>query len=206
MPTTVQPPRRRDAVANRDALVRAAQSALAANPHASLDVIAQAAGLSRRALYGHFPDRESLIREVIALGAGRFNDIARTTADPDPRVALARMASRLWREASAVRSLANIALDDAHVTETVLALAPLRRRVRALTREGIAGGVLRADLSPELLAFLIEETARATLRELRPSTRQAAAIVVRVVLSIAGLSWQQQVDLLALHPEILDEA
>lgn len=197
--------RRRDATANRAALLRAAQSVLALDPHASLDAIAQAAGLSRRALYGHFADRESLLREVIALGAGRFNAIAEATGDPDPRVGLARMAARLWREASAVRATANIALDDAHVRETVVALAPLRRRVRELTDAGVASGAFRRDVPPELLAFLVEETARATLRELRLTTADADAAVVRVVLSVVGLSWTEQVELIATHPEILAE-
>ncbi len=196
--------RRRDATANRAALLAAAQSMLATDPHASLDAIAHAAGLSRRALYGHFADRESLVREIIAVGAGRFNAIAEEVDDPDPRVALAQMAVRLWREASAVRATANIALDDAHVAGTVRALEPLRRRVRELARDGVASGAFRGDLPPELLAFLIEETARATLRELRLTTSDAAAVVVRVVLSIAGLSWREQERLLAGHPELTE--
>lgn len=195
--------RRRDATANRAALVEAAQTVLAVDPHASLDAIAQAAGLSRRGLYGHFADRESLLREVIAVGAGRFNAIAEETVDPDPRVALARMAVQLWREASAVRASANIALDDVHVHDTVRALAPLRRRVRELTSAGVASGAFRGDVPPELLAFLIEETARSTLRELRLSTIDASSAVVRVVLSIAGLSWREQAELIEAHPEIL---
>lgn len=82
--TAPNPPRRRDALANREALLRAAQSVLATNPTASLDVIAQAAGLTRRAVYGHFADRDSLLREVIAVGAQRFNAIAETTDESDP--------------------------------------------------------------------------------------------------------------------------
>ncbi len=70
---------------------------LATNPTASLDVIAQAAGLTRRSVYGHFADRDSLLREVIAVGAQRFNAIAEATDESDPRVTLARMATRLWR-------------------------------------------------------------------------------------------------------------
>ncbi|MFK3678020.1 TetR/AcrR family transcriptional regulator [Microbacterium sp. NPDC090218] len=194
--------RRRDALANREALLRAAQSVLATNPTASLDAIAQAAGLTRRAVYGHFADRDSLLREVIAVGAQRFNTIAETTDDPDPRVTLARMATRLWREASAVRASANIALDDAHLADTVLALAPLRRRIRDLTAAGVGSGAFRGDMPAELLAFLIEETARATLRELRLTTADADSTVVRVVLSIAGLSWAEQAELIEAHPEI----
>jgi len=203
MTTAAPRTRRSDATANREALLRAAQTVLAVDPHASLDAIAQEAGLSRRALYGHFADRDSLLREVIAIGAERFNAIAELTDDADPRVALARMAARLWRQASAVRAAANIALDDAHVAETVLALAPLRRRVRALTTAGVASGAFRGDMTPQLLAFLVEETARATLRELRLTTSDGAATVVRVVLSIVGVPWTDQVELLAVHPEIV---
>ncbi|MEV4669826.1 TetR/AcrR family transcriptional regulator [Microbacterium sp. LWO12-1.2] len=200
--TAPSPRRRRDALANREALLSAAQSMLATNPYASLDAIAQAAGLTRRAVYGHFADRDSLLREVIAVGAQRFNAIAETTDESDPRVTLARMATRLWREASAVRASANIALDDAHLADTVLALAPLRQRIRDLTRAGVDSGAFRGDMPAELLAFLIEETARATLRELRLTTTDADSTVVRVVLSIVGLSWTEQADLIGAHPEI----
>ena len=201
--TVSAPSRRSDATANRAALLRAAQTVLAADPHASLDAIARSAGLSRRAVYGHFADRDSLLREVIAIGAQRFNAIAEQTSDPDPRVALARMAARLWREASTVRASANIALDDAHVKSTVRALAPLRARVRALTHEGVASHAFRRDMPADLLTFLIEETARATLRELRLATDGGTEAVVRVVLSIVGLSWTEQAELLARHPEIV---
>lgn len=204
-PAPAAAPRRRDATANRESLLEAAQSVLAVDPHASLDAIAQAAGLSRRAIYGHFSDRDSLLREVIARGAERFNRIATATTDADPRVALARLVVRLWREAGTVRASANLALDQNHVEGTMQALIPLRRRVRRLTQEGIASGAFRGDMPAPLLAFLIEETARATLRELRLTTADGASAVVRVVLSIAGLSWTEQADLLAAHPEILAE-
>lgn len=205
--------RRRDAAANRAALLQAAQTVLADHPNASLDAIAQAAGLSRRALYGHFPDRDSLLREVIAVGAHQFNDIAASAEHEDPRIALAWLAGRLWREASAVRASANIAMDDEHLADTASALAPLRERLLELTRSGAASGAFRSDLSPELLAFLIESTARATLRQptlKQPSLRQPTlspevndATVVRVVLSIVGLSWTEQSELIAAHPEVL---
>jgi len=196
-PSATPPPRarRRDAATNHEALLRAAQAVLAENPHASLDAIAHTAGLSRRALYGHFADRESLLREVIAIGAERFNLIAEATEDIDPRIALARMAVRLWHEVSTVRALANIALDDHHVTDTARALEPLRRRVREITNDGVRSGVFRQDMTPEVLAFLIEETARSVLRGLRLETQDAGAIVAKVILSVAGLSWAEQAEL-----------
>ncbi len=194
--------RRRDATANREALLRAAQAVLAEHPNASLDAIAQAAGLSRRALYGHFPDRDSLLREVIAVGAQQFNAIAESATHPDPRIALAWLAARLWREASAVRASAHIAMDDDHLADTASALAPLRQRLQTLTRSGAASGVFRRDLSPELLAFLIESTARATLRQPAVSPEVTETTVVRVVLSLVGLSWIEQNELIAAHSEL----
>jgi len=198
--------RRSDATTNHKALLHAAQAVLAENPLASLDTIAQAASLSRRALYGHFPDRETLLKEVIALGAERFNAIADVIEDTDPRVALARLAVRLWREASAVRAAANIALSEAHVAETVRSLAPLRRRVRELSIAGIAAGVFRRDVSPEVLAILIEETARATLRQTRLDAESGPSAIARVVLSIVGLSWTEQAELIESNPDIVAQA
>lgn len=197
--------RRSDAATNHKTLLQTAQIVLAENPQASLGTIARAAGLSRRALYGHFADRESLLREVIALGAERFNTIAAATDDADPRVAIARLAARLWREAIAVRAAANIALSEAHVSATVRSLAPLRQRVRDLTRTGTAAGLFRRDMTPEVLAVLIEETARATLRQEQLDPGGDPLLIVRVVLSIVGLSWAEQADLMAAHPDIAAE-
>lgn len=193
---------RRDAVANRDALLAAAQRTLAADPRASLDAIAQAAGLSRRSVYGHFADREALVAAVVARGAQRFNAIAEATEDPDPVVALATLAARLWQEAAAVQATAGISLDDAHVDDTARALGPLRATLRRIVDDGIASGAMRQDVDADVLARLIEEAARSALRRIDAErTPDARALVVKVVLAIAGLSWRESVAVLAAHPE-----
>ncbi len=129
-------PTRRDAVENRAGILDAATAAIGHDPRASIDTIARRAGLSRRALYGHFDDRNAIVREVIAAGAARFNAIADRVDDADSRVALARLASELWREAAHVQAAAALALDDAHLAETSDALAPLRRRIDQIVRRG----------------------------------------------------------------------
>lgn len=55
---------RRDAASNREALLDAARAILNRDPEASLDTIAAAAGLTRRAVYGHFPSRNTLLAEL----------------------------------------------------------------------------------------------------------------------------------------------
>ncbi|MFS0853370.1 TetR/AcrR family transcriptional regulator [Microbacterium sp. 179-I 3D4 NHS] len=197
---------RRDALENRAGILDAARATLSADPYASVDVIARSAGLSRRTLYGHFDDRDALIRELISSGAQRFNAIAESVTDADARLALARLAARLWREAAHVQVAAALALDEAHVEHTAEALAPLRRSVAALARRGQDDGSFRTDLAAPTLARLIEEMARTVISRTDAASSGAANLAVRAVLSIAGLSWREADDLLAAHPDIVADA
>ncbi|WP_460798028.1 TetR/AcrR family transcriptional regulator [Microbacterium sp. GXF0217] len=194
---------RRDAVENRAGILDAARYTLANDPYASVDVIARSAGLSRRTLYGHFDDRDALIRELIANGAQRFNAIAASIDDPDARVALARLAGRLWQEAAHVQVAAALALDEAHVADTAEALAPLRRSVAALVRRGQEDGSFRTDLAAPTVARLIEEVARTVVSRTDAASTEASNIAIRSVLSIAGLSWREADELLTAHAEII---
>jgi AcrR family transcriptional regulator len=194
---------RRDALENRAGILAAALVALAHDPRASVDAIARQAGLSRRALYGHFDDRDALVRELVTLGAQRFNAIAETVDDTDARVALARLAAALWTEASHVQVLAAIALDEVHLEETATALAPLRRTVVRIVRDGQEAEVLRTDVAAPTLARLVEETARTVITRMDASSPAARDLAVRAVLSIAGLSWREAAALLEEHPDVL---
>lgn len=195
---------RRDALENRAGILAAATTTIAHDPHASVDAIARSAGLSRRALYGHFEDRDALVREVIAAGAQRFNAIALETDDDDARIALARLTARLWREAAHVQVAAAIALDEAHVAETADALAPLRRRLMAIVLRGQEDGALRADVAAPTLARLVEEAARTVVTRMDASSPDARSLAVRAVLGIAGLSWWEAAALLRAHPELTE--
>ena len=197
---------RRDALENRAGILAAAHVALAHDPRASVDAIARQAGLTRRALYGHFDDRDALVRALVTQGAERFNAVAATIADGDARVALARLAAALWDEASSVQVLAAIALDEAHLEETATALAPLRRTVVRIVRDGQEAEVLRTDVAAPTLARLVEETARTVITRMDASSPAARDLAVRAVLSIAGLSWREAAALLEAHPDVLAPA
>lgn len=187
---------------NRAGIVDAATAAIGHDPHASIAEIAARAGLSRRALYGHFDDRNAIVREVIAAGAARFNAIADRIDDPDSRLALARLVSELWREAAHVQAAASLALDDAHVSETAASLAPLRRRIDAIVRRGQDAGELRTDLSAPTLSRLLEETGRMVVTRVDAESTGAREIAVTAVLGIAGLSWTEARQLMAQHPDL----
>ncbi len=183
---------RRDAVANRAGLLTAAAQTLAADPNASVDTIARAAGLSRRALYSHFDDRDALIREMIHAGAERFNAIADTVDDDGPApLALARLALALWDGAAHVQFAAAVALDDSHVGETAAILTPVRRRVLEIVDRGRCEGTLRGDLHVTTVARLVEEAARTVITRLDSNRPDAAGVAVRAILGVAGLGWRE---------------
>lgn len=200
-PATRRP--RQDAVDNRAGILSAATAAIAHDPQASIDTIAREAGLSRRALYGHFADRNALVTEVIAAGAQRFNAIALRVDDTDPQVALARLASLLWGEAAHMQVVAATALDETHVSATAEALAPLRRTVVEILQRGQDAGTLRTDMDVTTLSRLVEEAARAAITRVDASLPEARSLAVRTTLSVAGLSWRESVALLEEHPSIL---
>ncbi|EIC06409.1 MAG: TetR family transcriptional regulator [Microbacterium sp. 69-7] len=204
--TTPAPLRRprKDAAANRAGILQAAATTLALDPSASIDQIARAAGLSRRALYGHFDDRQALLTELIAAGAQRFNAIASSLDEPHPPLALARLTAALWTEAAHVQVAAALALDESHLEQTATALAPLRRALVDVVRAGQDDGTLRVDMAAPTLARLIEETARAAVSRIDASSPIATSLAVRAVLSIAGLSWRESEALLNAHPDVLE--
>ncbi|WP_341579780.1 TetR family transcriptional regulator [Microbacterium schleiferi] len=182
---------RRDAVRNRDELLACAQREIARDPRASLATIAQAAGLTRRALYGHFSDRDTLVRAVIERGAERFNAIANGVAAAEPLDELTELTTRLWHEASLVHASAAIALEERYLSLTAASLAPLRARLTAIVEDGQRTGQIRRDISAATLTRLIEETARTLIvRWDQQDAEVTAHLPVRAVLSIAGLSWQ----------------
>ncbi len=70
---------RRDAIANRQAVIDAAAVLLAENPDAGMQEIADYTGLGRTTVYRHFPNRaalfEGLMEDVIAKGLARIEAV-----------------------------------------------------------------------------------------------------------------------------------
>jgi AcrR family transcriptional regulator len=197
-PTRSRGPRR-DAAENRETLLLAAATVLDRDPGASLEAVATEAGLSRRALYGHFATRDDLLRELALHGAARINAAllpagespAAGSDDHDPARRLAAVGARLWDEVDHVRTMAltTVRGPQAHLVGD--ALLPLRRHVRAIVEAGVASGDFRDDIEARTLSRLIESAAISVLDE---STRhdvssdEGRRLVVLSVLSMAGYS------------------
>lgn len=207
MPTTRAP--RADAAQNRDALLAAARALLSRDPSASLDAIAAEAGLSRRAMYGHFEGRDALLEALARNGAERV--VAAVAAvgtgvgtgmgtDADPVVRLARIAAAAWDEVDTVRTLTLLTVRSPRLVTVSDALEPLRSRLVDTIDEGVAAGSIRADIPATSLARLLVDTVIAVFAEAAAAGLDAAAgrrLVVTMALSTAGLGWREIADVLA---------
>ncbi|MBD8486707.1 TetR/AcrR family transcriptional regulator [Frigoribacterium sp. CFBP 8759] len=196
---------RRDATANRDALISAAALLLNRDPSVSLEAIAAEAGLSRRSVYGHFATRDDLVREVSLRGAARIGVAARPAPIADPVVQLASLAARLWAEVEHVRVMAQLTVRGPMAHEVGEALAPLRKTVRDVVRRGVESGRMRDDIAPHTLAHLVEGAALSVLDEAttqRLSRSEGHRLVMLAVLGVVGLDWRTAGDLVATAPEL----
>jgi AcrR family transcriptional regulator len=196
---------RSDATANRESLLAAARVELNQDSSASLETIAASAGLSRRSVYGHFASRDDLLRELLTLGSARVNAAVDTDRNDDPLIDLALVAAHLWREVENIRVMALFAIRGPFRGLTADNLAPLRARVLDDIVRGQELRVIRNDIDARTLAHLVEEGALMVLAEATTeplSTDEGRALVMRVVLGLAGLGWREANDLIESHPEL----
>jgi AcrR family transcriptional regulator len=187
-------PRRRDAAHNRAAILVAAAAALNRDAGATLETIASEAGLSRRALYGHFATRDELIIELLHRGATQLTRAVSEVDSGSSRIAIARIGARLWAEVADVRVMAQFAVRGEFMDIVGQALGPVRRQLLTVVERGVRSGELRQDLDPALLSRLIEGAAIAVLDEANRtplSTEEGARLVMHAGLAMAGLSWTE---------------
>jgi AcrR family transcriptional regulator len=196
---------RRDAVDNRAALIAAARVVFALDPDASLDAVATEAGLSRRAVYGHFSNRDELQRELVSHGSERISTALAAVTHPDPVIRLALISTGLWREVASLRVMALFAVRGAHKQYTATGLAPLRLKVLDAVREAAATEQIRTDIPAERLARLVEDAALSVLDESTRSDLTASEghrLVMLSVLGVLGLGWRDAAALIDGTPEL----
>lgn len=183
-----RPRRRADAERNIARIVSAARQSLSANPEARIDDIAQAAGVGRMTLYGHFPSRAELVEAAVvdALRAGE-QTLSAIDLTGDARDAVTRLLESSWSlvaESSALLSAAQDTLPPARIRE--LHAGPAAR-VEELLRRGQAQGVFRTDLPITWLVGVIHQVLHGAAQEIRADrvqTNDAARMVVATVQPI----------------------
>jgi AcrR family transcriptional regulator len=209
MPTSSPRAPRRDAAANREAILAAAGAALNEDIDASLETIAARAGLSRRAIYGHFSTRDELLIDVYTRGAARLAALLEPVSHPDSRVEIALLGATLWAEVEHIRVSAAMAVRGPHRALVGSAMDPARERLRATVARGREAGELRTDLELETVTRLIENAAVSVLDEATRSGLSPATghrLVMLAGLGAAGLSWREADALIDGTPELAFEA
>jgi TetR/AcrR family transcriptional regulator, mexCD-oprJ operon repressor len=179
--------RRADAEQNTARILDAAAACLSRSTTASVGEIAQAAGLGRVTVYGHFPSREALVEATLArlLEQGE-TVLAGLDLTCDPRQALRALIESSWRliaDAGAVLEAAQSALPPGRIRELH---AKQARRVEALIRRGQSEGSFRADLPATWLVSVLYHLLKGAAADVasgRLDPADAPRLIVATVLA-----------------------
>jgi TetR/AcrR family transcriptional regulator, mexCD-oprJ operon repressor len=159
---------RSDARRNDERILQAAARVLAEDPHATIQRIADEAGVVRLTVYRRYPNRDALRQAIFEAAAAEAHDVV-TAATDDPVaglrdlvVAMAGIAVR-YPLLLVGEDLQPLPGDARRPTPPPDSRA-MQRAVLDLVRRGQQTGALRADLPAELLPQAIVGTLRIALR------------------------------------------
>lgn len=181
MSTASRPRRRADAERSIARIISAARACLSKDPEATIDDIAQAAGVGRMTLYGHFRTRPELVEAALvdALQAGEATLSALDLAG-DARAALTRLLDSSWSlvaESAALAAAARGVLPEGRLRD--LHSAPAER-VSELIHRGQNQGVFRTDLPITWLVSAVHYILKGAAEEHR-SGRLGGGEVARII-------------------------
>ena len=147
------------------AIIDAAIVLLAAEPEASMERVATAAGVGRATVYRHFASREHLVRAILdqALQDARDAVIGSRPDDGTPVEALKRAVQAILKVADRYRLVRQIPRDDVELRQRAEEVgAPLT----AIVGRGQRSGDFRSDLQPRWCASALGALIQAVTVEL----------------------------------------
>ncbi|WP_034620702.1 TetR/AcrR family transcriptional regulator [Cellulomonas sp. URHE0023] len=180
---------RADAVRNAAAILEAAQTCLAEDPHATMSRIAEAAGVGRVTLYGHFATRAELVDAVFRNVSERSVELLHDVDTAgDPVDALVRIVRASWRVVHRYRGLLAAAETELPPERIRSQHDPHLTRMTELIHRGQASGDFRSDLTADWLVTVTYSVMHAAAREfstgnmaLEEGERAVVATVVAAV-------------------------
>ena len=147
---------RADARANRDRILEVARDALAADPAASLNSIAKAAGVGAGTLYRHFPSRESLVLGVYRKEIETLVALAPALLTQHrPLQAFRTWCDRLAKFGKVKYGVADIIHAASSDQDSQDAYGPMLAAVRQLMTACEKSGDIRAGADPEDFLVLV---------------------------------------------------
>ncbi|MGW0335284.1 TetR/AcrR family transcriptional regulator [Streptomyces sp. NPDC003011] len=178
--------------ANRRRILDVALAELLRDPDASMDQIARAAGVVRRTVYGHFPNREALIGTLVD---GAVESVAAAHAAgrdgvEDPAEAVARSVLAVWEVADRYRILVALAQRSVTMQGIRDRLTPVRQVTVELLRRGLEEGVFASPLPAPALAYVHEQTVFALMEAVNDgllAPEEAGRSAAVTVLTAAGV-------------------
>ena len=174
---------RADAQANRDRILDVARTALAADPTASLNSIAKAAGVGAGTLYRHFPSRESLVFGVYRKEIDTLVALAPTLlAKHPPLQAFRSWCDRLVQFGKMKYGVADIVHAAASTQDAQQTYTPMLGAVRRLIRACEESGDIRAGTDPEDFLVLV-----GLLWRIPPDSEGEARVKRLLTLAFRGL-------------------
>jgi len=179
--------RRADAEHNMARILDAAATCLSRSPTASMGEIAQAAGVGRVTVYGHFPSREALIEAALSRLLERGEAmLAGLDLTGDPREALRALIESSWRliaDAGAVLEAAQEVLPPGRIRELH---AKPAQRAEELIRRGQSEGTFRTDLPASWLTSVLYHVLKGAAADItsgRLDAADAPRFIVATVLA-----------------------
>jgi AcrR family transcriptional regulator len=174
---------RADAQANRDRLLEVARDALTADPKASLNSIAKAAGVGAGTLYRHFPSRESLVLGVYRKEIDALVALAPTLLGKYPPL----KAFRLWcdrlakfgRMKHGIADILHAVVSEQDLKETYW---PMHSAVRQLMDACEASGEIHPGANAEDFLMLL-----GLLWRIPPNSEGEARVKRLLALAFRGL-------------------
>ena len=141
---------RSDSLRNRESILDAAAESLTANPNASLADIAQAAGIARITLYGHFASRSELLAALLHTSMERVEmTLASVDLSGDAWRAMESLVASSWGLINSLSVLRGVVEQSLPGAEVHGSHSDPRERVERLLERGRADGSFRSDQSVE---------------------------------------------------------
>jgi AcrR family transcriptional regulator len=153
--------RRAEAARNDEAILAAAREVFVANPDAPVAEVAERAGVGISSLYRRFRSKEALLRKLCGDGLQLYIEIARAAVEDDGGDAWNGFATFMARITEAdvhalTRSLAGRFAPTAELDRAARLADELNQEIVARAQ---AAGVLRDDVHPDDLTFVLEQVA-----------------------------------------------
>ncbi|MCJ0903289.1 TetR/AcrR family transcriptional regulator [Rhodococcus sp. ARC_M6] len=150
--------RRSQARINRNRIIEAAISAFAADPDASMDDVAKAAGVVRRTVYAHFESREALINGIVDEASADLVTALQGAGEPPerPDVATAVLALLAWPVGDRFRVLLNFARRELGEQRIFELMEPARALSVEVMERGQRDGTFSTYLPAETLVAMTE--------------------------------------------------